>query len=484
MNELAKAVLVLALSTAAAVWLLGLALRLWPSADQLAYGNPLPYLKVKFDRPVNAAKFWVEDFGGLPYERVWLYVNGRLTASGGPGTDAAAKCGDEVAAVVKYYSGTKKLEGRILCTQPIKTPKRAEIWDEYSKVMLYAYQAATGDLDRTGLPINITGYIECEKRNEEWYIYDAWVKFITTEPTAFICLGWTCSQEATFNIGWRCVGILRERGLCFKLSYPYTYDVDTSTYYIYKMPDAALASQYLGGARVAFRITLRQYSQGGDEYLAMYVNGTVVSMCKTTEITVTETYAVYRKPNADGVYLVRIRLSGSNTVLYGSINVYQTSDNKVGFEIYVNPNKRASPSSSGGQCAQGETAVNINGNIVCIQYNKDVVEQGGPFDKFLQAVQRDSNTGNAFLASVRSMTDTSYNVPQTPVGYYTYTYRVKWPITKSHTISLSFKTLMPTSLGVVFANTVLPSGIQMPTIETPNGTNLPPTSFFAVYRGR
>jgi hypothetical protein len=101
MNELAKAVLVLALSTAAAVRLLGLALRLWPSADQLAYGNPLPYLKVKFDRPVNAAKFWVEDFGGLTYERVWLYVNGRLAASGGPGTDAAAKCGDEVAAVVK-----------------------------------------------------------------------------------------------------------------------------------------------------------------------------------------------------------------------------------------------------------------------------------------------------------------------------------------------------------------------------------------------
>jgi len=120
MNELAKAVLVLALSTAAAVWLMGVALHLWPSADQLAYGNPLPYLKVKFDRPANAVKFWVEDFGGLPYERVWLYVNGRLAASGGPGTEAAAKCGDEVAAVVKYHSGVKKLEGRILCTKPIK----------------------------------------------------------------------------------------------------------------------------------------------------------------------------------------------------------------------------------------------------------------------------------------------------------------------------------------------------------------------------
>ena len=40
MNELAKAVLVLVLSAAAAVWLLGVALHLWPDTSQLAYGTP------------------------------------------------------------------------------------------------------------------------------------------------------------------------------------------------------------------------------------------------------------------------------------------------------------------------------------------------------------------------------------------------------------------------------------------------------------
>jgi len=464
MNELAKAVLVLALATAAAVWLLGTALHLWPDTGQLAYGNPLPYLKVRMDS--GAVRFWVEDFGGLPYERVWLYVNGRLAASGGPGTDAAAKCGDEVAAVVKYHSGTKKLEGRILCTKPIKPPERAETWDEYSKVMLSAYQAATGDLDRTGLPVNITGYIKCDKNGDTWVIYSALAKFIATEPNVVICVGWTCSQSVTIDLQ----------------QFP---RLATDTYvYIYKIPDTVVASQYLGGARVAFRIAVGSYWEQNNENLAIYVNGTVVSKCNIAAVTVTETYAVYRKPNASGVYLVRMRLSGSSTVLGGSIHVYQTSDNKVGFEMYVNPNKRASPSSSGGQCAQDETMVNINGNIVCIQYNKDAVEQGGPFDKFLQAVQNDSNTGNAFLATVKSMTDTSYNVPRVLAGYYTYTYTVMLPITTSYTMSLSFGTLMPASLGVVFANAVLPSGIQMPTIETPNGTNLPPTSFLAAYRGR
>jgi hypothetical protein len=111
MHEPAKAVIVLALSAAAAVWLMGAALHLWPDADQLAYGYPLPYLKVEFDRSANAVRFWVEDFGGVSYERVWLYVNGRLAASGGPGTDAAARCGDEVAAVVKYHSGVKEAGG-------------------------------------------------------------------------------------------------------------------------------------------------------------------------------------------------------------------------------------------------------------------------------------------------------------------------------------------------------------------------------------
>jgi len=158
MNELAKAVIAFALATAAAVWLLGVSLHLWPNTDQLAYGNPLPYLKVRMDS--GAVRFWVEDFGGLPYERVWLYVNGRLASSGGPGTDAAAKCGDEVAAVVKYHSGVKKLEGRILCTKPIKPPggqaTQLITTNEAIETALDAYEPAA---KQTGAPIGLSG--EC-----------------------------------------------------------------------------------------------------------------------------------------------------------------------------------------------------------------------------------------------------------------------------------------------------------------------------------
>jgi hypothetical protein len=159
MNELAKAVLVLVLSTVVAVWLLGVALNLWPNTGQLAYGNPLPYLKVRMDP--GAVRFWVEDFGGLPYERVWLYVNGQLKASGGPGTNATAKCGDQVSAVVKYYSGTKKLEGRILCTKPIKPPEGGQVarvvtTNEAIETALDVYEPVA---KQTGVPIQFSG--EC-----------------------------------------------------------------------------------------------------------------------------------------------------------------------------------------------------------------------------------------------------------------------------------------------------------------------------------
>ncbi len=192
MNELANAVLALALSTAAAVWLLGTALHQWPDTGQLAYGNPLPYLKVRMDS--DAVRFWVEDFGGLPYERVWLYVNGQLVSSGGPGTDAAAKCGDEVAAVVKYHSGTKKLEGRILCTQPIKAPGgRQQFTNSHFEIRTtLAAQDVTGNADITGLPVDIVG--EC-RVIPDWDFYYFVVHITPRSPDVLICDDSGCSHR-------------------------------------------------------------------------------------------------------------------------------------------------------------------------------------------------------------------------------------------------------------------------------------------------
>jgi hypothetical protein len=197
MNELAKAVLVLVLSTTVAVWLLGMALNLWPNTGQLAYGNPLPYLKVRVDS--GAVKFWVEDFGGLQYERVWLYVNGQLVASGDPGTDATAKCGDQVSAIVKYYSGTKKLEGRILCTKPIKPPEGGQVaqvvtTNEAIETALDAYKPVAKE---TGVPIQFSGECTYDSTTGE---FSGKVYLRVMRSDVFLVPGNVWLQDYTFQL--------------------------------------------------------------------------------------------------------------------------------------------------------------------------------------------------------------------------------------------------------------------------------------------
>jgi hypothetical protein len=264
MHEPAKAVIALALSTAAAVWLLGVALHLWPDADQLAYGNPLPYLKVRMDSGV--VRFWVEDFGGLPYERVWLYVNGRLAASGGPGTDAAARCGDEVAAVVKYHSGVKKLEGRILCTKPIKAPSdRQQFINSHFEIRTaLAAQDVAGNVDIAGLLVDIIGECRFEPGDNDDEDFFFAVYIVPRTPDVLICDTSGCSL--------------------FKMYYVVSRGNDPTLYTFYSGPIDVLRvagaplTQYTGGRIwLNLRAVYRHYYPGRGWYV--YMNGTTLAYC-------------------------------------------------------------------------------------------------------------------------------------------------------------------------------------------------------------
>jgi hypothetical protein len=259
MHEPAKAVIVLALSAAVAAWLLGAALHLWPDTGQLAYGNPLPYLKVRMDS--GAVKFWVEDFNGLQYERVWLYVNGRLASSGGPDTDAAARCGDEVAAVVKYHSGAKKLEGRILCTQPIKAPGGGETKRAFLLMQVtQAYRAVTGDMDQTGPPLRFDGSCDIDVYRNGY----ASVTIAALRPDVIICVGVNCGVSYTLSWSfWRPESVRQIVPI-----------------HVFKAPDAPV-SQLLGGGRGAVDIyVVYDYVSYYNRYdLYVYVNGTLVAKC-------------------------------------------------------------------------------------------------------------------------------------------------------------------------------------------------------------
>jgi len=463
MNELAKAVLVLALATAAAVWLLGLALHLWPNTDQLAYGNPLPYLKVRMD--TGAVRFWVEDFGGLPYERVWLYVNGRLAASGGPGTDAAAKCGDEVAAVVKYHSGTKKLEGRILCTKPVKAPGGGLVRREIRLIQTtQAYRAMTGDMDLTGPPLRFDGSCDIDVYKNG----HASVTITTLRPDVIFCVGTNCGTSYTFSWTLPPPDIAMVPGTVRQIV-----PID-----VFKAPDAP-ASQLLGGGRGIMDIYVYyDYVSYYNRYdLYVYVNGTLAAEChrETSVSRELTSWATYKKPNATGVYLTRIYKPGG-PVLDGNLAIYEFNGT-YGFDVVVNPvDGEVGPSECKPLSPTG-IAVSVGEFCFTVDFGVALNEffDRGPLWRFLKYLYspNGADARSALRTALDAITDLEYNVPRIVAESGNSTVLVYHEMfsRQSGSATLGFKTLSISSLGAVYANAVLPIDIKLPPPVLPrNGT--------------
>jgi hypothetical protein len=506
MHDLAKAVLALVLSAAAAVWLLGAALHLWPDTGQLAYGNPLPYLKVRMDYSTNAVRFWVEDFNGLQYERVWLYVNGRLASSGGPSTNTTAKCGDEVAAVVKYHSGTKKLEGRILCTKPIKPPggqvTQLTTTNEAIETALDSYEPAAR---RTGVPIALSG--EC---TYDGYSFTGKVYLRVLRSDVFLATTNVWLQNYTFRLSGT-----ETKALTFRLgkigTSPFTsFAAFTKEYYvvwaegIYEervlygiYPDGEVVEKkyyvYGGGTGLSRQLlaycyvveerkTEETYGTGQKEvpsnatvnYKAvltiLYANGT------ERKIGLAGTAEVWAYGDEVGAKISKVRLPGESINLKDPwkslrIELYDIKTNEKTGEITI---------------TQTMTVTQFTNLYNFMFRSKEI---SGAFDAYIKR-QCGEDLGCAFSFFLNDL----LGIPDRPIQqllygkipYATYTYSVL--VTSSYvsqSTSVGYSTVGflgvpdPTSLGLYFyTSPILP--IKIPTAKTPlslsnNQTGAPPT---------
>ena len=449
-----REVITLILSAAVAAVVVALAVRMLPGAGQLAYGSPMPVFKVAYSN--GAVQLWVEDFAGVPYQRAYFYVDGRYVGSEPPGGRITVRCGDRVAALVQYASGIKEVNGTVMCARPARAPGGTpQTWDTYSVTMLEAYQAATGDLLQTGLPLKITGSIDCSGNGH--------VTFTTAIPNALICVGWTCGQSLTFGPG-------------------------TVSMYVYKIPDTVVASQYLGGAHAVFVISVRAFQAWYWSYY-LYVNGTLVAYCEQQVGSRSGILTQYQIANASGVYMTKMWWPGGQ-VFEGTLAVWQLPGGNWGFQTWLNPiaGAQGPPLNSNGQCTaidQGAVPITIptRYGTLCAEFN---FEWGlgeffgqGPLYQFIDYIKSNDMARTALSNSLKYMQDVSYSVPQIAKNY-TYTIDTVYAVSRSYTVDLSLGTLMPASLGAVFANAVLPSDIQAPPVNT---TNVPPTSFIASYGG-
>jgi len=440
-----KAVLVLVLSAAAAVWLLGVALQLWPNTDQLAYGNPLPYLKVKFDRPVNAVRFWVEDFGGVPYERVWLYVNGRLAASGGPGTGAAAKCGDEVAAVVKYHSGIKKLEGRILCTQPIKAPGgRQQFTNSHFEIRTaLAAQDVVGNADIAGLPVEIVGVCEIIY---DWNFYYYAVHIVPRTPDVLICDVSGCSPRKTYSL-------IKPLNV---IGYPetlYSGPID-----VLRTAGAPLA-RYAGGGRLWLHLWVYPGSYGW----SVNMNSTTLAFCPYadyTTITDTRTWTEYKEVNASAIYNLYLQWSdGKRTKTTIAIYENKGGNPPYGFRVITSGTTQPPPPRFDTRIHTRYGPVNTAMDLIVSLKSIELV------DKFLKYLDSDEQARTLFVEALRHPTIAEFNIPKINRTY-TETV-VKHVLMRPSAYDQSNRVLFVQvpysfSLGAVLATTVLPVNITKP----------------------
>jgi len=441
MHELAKAVLALALSTAAAVWLMGVALHMWPSADQLAYGNPLPYLKVSFNRPVNAVKFWVEDFGNLPYERVWLYVNGQLAASGGPGTNATAKCGDEVAAVVKYHSGTKKLEGRILCTKPIKPPGGSQqiVNSHFEIRTALAAQDAAGNIDITGLPIDVKGVCEVI---EDWNYYYFAVYITPRSPDVLICDASGCSSSKTYSSNSR--GTL------------YSGPIE-----VLRIAGAPL-TQYAGGGRIWVNL----YAAYRNVYpwgWVVAMNGFTLAFCREYSFWATyrRTWTEYKELNASAIYQLYLQWP-DGTKTKATVAIYENKGGNgppYGFRVISSGTTQPPP-------PPNKKIYTIYGTVDTTVDPIVALKSLGLSDKFLEYLKSDPQVKTLFDTALRYPTIVEYNIPKINV---THT-EIKHILIRPSAYGQSGRVLFVQvpysfSLGAVLANTDLPVNITKPPMD-------------------
>jgi hypothetical protein len=111
-----KELVLLVAAVAVAALLLAAGQQILQQPEKLAYGEPLPYLKVQRDG--NFVKVSAADAAGVPFIRAYLYVNGRLAGI----NSTLARCGDRVEAALVYASGVRRAAGEVVCTRPVEAP--------------------------------------------------------------------------------------------------------------------------------------------------------------------------------------------------------------------------------------------------------------------------------------------------------------------------------------------------------------------------
>jgi hypothetical protein len=369
-----------------------------------------------------------------------------------------------VAAVVKYHSGVKKLEGRILCTQPIKAPG-GEVKRRTRLIQVtQAYSAMTGDIDQTGPPLRFDGSCDID-----FYSHGrASVTITALRPDVIFCVGVHCGTSHTLSWDISSPGGVRQ----------------TVPIYVFKVPGAP-ASQLLGGGRSVIDIYFEYYRDPYLEQIDVYVNGTHIAHCHV-HIVVSkkfESWTEYKEPNATANYLVRFvgkRPNGTPVVVDANIKLYQRNDGSFGVRAVVRPVDNPTPADLNVASPYRNFTINSPSGTtyygaVSLSFLREEEEtskkdlhndsaQMGTFHRFLNWLYNNTQAYTLIAQSLdRAVADIEFNVPYIAYNrtseYLVYQASLDW---RGSTATLNFKTLSLSSFGAVYANAILPIDVRLP----------------------
>jgi hypothetical protein len=336
-----------------------------------------------------------------------------------------------------------------------------------------AYRAMTGDMDQTGPPLRFDGSCDVEHHR-------ASVTITALRTDAIFCVGVNCGTSYTFS--WT-----------LPLPGPYTFPRtvrEIASMHVFKTPDAP-ASQLLGGGRGVIDIYVEySYNRNVDAYdLEVYVNGTRVAYCRrqTTVSRELRSWTEYKEPKATALYMIRF-VSDDGKVVDGNIVLYEREDNSFGFRLTVHPVKNPTPAdlnitsphrnltitSPSGTVYRGAVSLPfILKEMPQMRLHNDNVDvYMGPFFRFRDQLRNNPQLESMIAQALDKMVDIEFNIPYIAVNM-TGEYLVYHEIysRQSGSAAPRFETLSISSLGAVYANTVLPIDVRLPPPALPqNGT--------------
>ena len=323
-----------------------------------------------------------------------------------------------------------KLFVHILCTKPIEELGDADN-PHFAIRTALAAQDVAGNVDVTGLPIDIRGTCQIETSPAYFAVY-----ITPRAPDVLICDKSGCSLTKTYTLS------------CPPNILDVLYELYIGPIDVLKLAGAPLA-RYVGGGRLWLNLSVYQDS---DHIWHVFLNGTDLVTCTWVLAEEVVTWTEFREAPASALYQLYLQWPDGKNVK-ASIAIYDQG-NSFGFRVISSTTKQ-SPPPAGVEIPTRYGPVKTTFDLVVGVQSLDLAS------RFLDWLYSHPDAKTDFIEALRNTGVVEQNVPIISEKR-TGTVLVLQQVVIRHDRTLLIKVPSSFPLGAVLANTVLPINVTRP----------------------